>query len=226
MLKKTTMSSKSTLISTQCIKNKETETNKASVKLTTQEVLSRISNVKWNELSVPGKNKGGRGQLLQLALGIPNNSSLTDLEDGELKSYTIGQTICITQLKHCLCEIIDTPTQFKESKLGIKLEQTIYIGFQKDGTYKGSALLNKNTHPTHYNELVQDYNCLCDYIRNIFTTKEQLTTFTGPNKLLQIRTKASRSSTGNYTPLVYKGHTLKNKYMAFYMLSRFGKNIL
>ena len=81
-----------------------TQLYKTSAKLTTQEVLSRLSSVNWDVLPVPGKNKGARGQLLELALGIPNSSALTDLIDGELKTYTIGQTICVTQLKHCLDE--------------------------------------------------------------------------------------------------------------------------
>jgi len=199
---------------------------KLSAKLTTQEVLSRLSSVNWDDLPVPGKNKGARGQLLELALGIPNSSALTDLIDGELKTYTIGQTICVTQLKHCLDEIIKTPTPFKKTKLGIKLQQTLYVGFKKDGMYKGSALLNNDTHTEHFNELIEDYNHICDAIRNTFAAKEKLSTITGPNKLLQIRTKASRSSTGKYIPLIYQGHTLKNKYMAFYLCGRFGKTLL
>ena len=79
--------------------------NKTS-KLTTQEVMTRLSGVKWDMLPIPGKNKGERGQLLELAIGIPNSSSLTDLSDGELKTYTKGQSICITHLGHCLDDII------------------------------------------------------------------------------------------------------------------------
>ena len=41
-------------------------------------------------MSVPGRNKGERGQALELILGIPNSSALTDLEDGELKTFTVG----------------------------------------------------------------------------------------------------------------------------------------
>lgn len=192
---------------------------------TIQQIRTRLSSVNWEELPVPRNNKGRRGQLLELALGIPNSSALTDLADGELKSYTIGQSIALTQLKHCLPEIIDTSTPFEQSKLGIKLQQTLYVGFTKNGQYQGSALLNPNTSINHFTELAQDYNHICRTIRNTFVSGATLTTITGPNKLLQIRTKASKNKKGNYTPLVYNNHTLKNKYMAFYLCGRFGRTM-
>jgi hypothetical protein len=195
-------------------------------KLSTQEVITRLSNVTWNMIPPPSKNKGSRGQMLELALGIPNSSALTDLSDGEVKTYTIGETICITQLNHCLHEIIKQIIPFEESKLGIKLQQILYIAFNKNGTYKGSALLNKDIHPLHFEHLVEDYNHICIAIRNIYINKGELYTITGPNELLQIRTKASKNkNTGNYTPLVYEKHILKNKYMAFYLRSDFGKKL-
>lgn len=197
-----------------------------SNKLTTEEVISRLCGVKWDELSKPGKNKGERGQLLELALGIQNSCSLIDMIDGELKTYTIGETICITQLKHCLDEIIKSLKNFEESALGIKLQQTLYVGFEKDGAYKGSILINNATDPIHFKKMKEDYNHICDSIRKTFSEKNTLNTITGPNKLLQIRTKASRGSKGEYTPLLYEGHILKNKYMAFYLCSSFGKTIL
>ncbi len=55
----------------------------------------------------PKKNKGARGQLIELALGIPNNNKLIDLDDGELKTFTVGESISVTSLKHCLSDIID-----------------------------------------------------------------------------------------------------------------------
>jgi hypothetical protein len=43
---------------------------------------------------------------------------------------------------------------------------------------------------------------------------------------LQIRTKASKNKNGFYQPLLYKGHQLKDKYMAFYLRANFGKSII
>ena len=214
------------------VDDKETDTKSKKEKLyqkdklSTQEVVTRLSNVKWNLIPPPSKNKGSRGQMLELALGIPNSSNLTDLSDGEVKTYIIGETICITQINHCLHEIIKQIIPFEESKLGIKLQQILYMAFDKNGTYKGSALVNKDTHPLHFEHLVEDYNHICVAIRNVFNNKGELYTITGPNKLLQIRTKASKNkNTGNYTPLVYEKHILKNNYMAFYLHSDFGKKL-
>ena len=55
--------------------------------------------------------------------------------DGEIKSFTIGQSIAITQLKHCLKEIILTEPLFISSKVGIKIANTIYFVFNKSCYY-------------------------------------------------------------------------------------------
>lgn len=179
----------------------------------------------WSSLKNPDKNKGMRGQMLELALGIPNSSALTDLIDGELKTFTVGESIACTQLLHCLPEIVGG-VSFIESKLGRKMSQTIYVGFSKNNDYKGSITLNKNTHPEHYIQLEEDYNFISSMIVGALQNKSELTTITGPNKLLQIRTKASKGKKGCYKPLIYNTHMLKNKGMAFYLCSQFGKHIL
>ena len=57
------------------------------------QVQQSLQSCDLSTLENPGRNKGTRGQALERALGIPNSSALQDLEDGELKTYTIGQTI-------------------------------------------------------------------------------------------------------------------------------------
>ena len=57
--------------------------------LTLNEVKENLTKVDFSKLPKPKKtNKGKRGQLLELALGIANTSKLTDCVDGELKSFT------------------------------------------------------------------------------------------------------------------------------------------
>ena len=51
--------------------------------LTLRETQNRLQNTNFEALPKPRKNKGVRGQLLEIALGIPNSSKLTDLVDGE-----------------------------------------------------------------------------------------------------------------------------------------------
>lgn len=196
-----------------------------SSKLRINEVFEKLQQIDLSSIEDPGKNKGKRGQKIELTLGIPNSSSLTDLADGEVKSYTIGETICITQLKHCLDEIITDKVSFEKSKVGVKMNQVLYIGFTKQKDYKGFCLVNKETHPTHFEHIMEDYVHICNEINKLYESRNQLKTITGPNKLLQIRTKASKTKQGTYDPLMFNKHELKNKNMAFYLCSNFGINL-
>ena len=193
--------------------------------LSTIQVAAKLKTTDFTAFDKPGTNKGGRGQLLELALGVPNSSNLTDLTDGEIKTFTVGESIAVTLLNHCLTEIIEENVSFKDSKLGQKMKQTIYVGFTRDNDYVGTEILNEETHQAHYQELEEDFNFICDAIRNTFENDDTLSTITGPNKLLQIRTKASKTN-GKYVPLMFAGHQLKDKGMAFYLTGAFGRQLL
>tara|TARA_S200002703_G_scaffold91392_1_gene78875 strand:- start:327 stop:917 length:591 start_codon:yes stop_codon:yes gene_type:complete len=192
--------------------------------LTALQVYGKLKVTDFTQFEKPGKNKGSRGQFLETALGIPNTSNLKDLVDGELKSFTVGETIAATQLKHCLSEIIEDSVSFDESKVGQKLKQTVYVGFSRSNDYVGTEMLNEEMHPEHYRELREDYDFICDSIRTLFNAGKELSTITGPNGLLQIRTKASKTN-GRYVPLTFAGVTLKDKGMAFYLCGQFGRNL-
>jgi DNA mismatch repair protein MutH len=194
-------------------------------KLTTIQVFSKLKVTDFDALPKPGKNKGARGQLLEIALGVSNSSDLKDLVDGEIKSFTVGQTIAVTQLNHCLSEIIEDSVSFDESNVGKKLKQTIYVGFTRSNDYLGCAILNEETHPKHYQELREDFDYICDKIRSAFESETKLNTITGPNKLLQIRTRASKTKRGDYVPLTFAGVMFKDKGMAFYLRGQFGRNL-
>jgi len=195
-------------------------------KLTVNQVVGKLKVTDFTSFDKPGKNKGSRGQLLENALGIVNGSSLKDMIDGELKSFTQGETIAVTQLKHCLSEIIEDSISFDESKVGQKLKQTVYVGFTRANEYLGTTVLNEEIDPKHYQQLREDYEFICDNIRHSFEIEHELNTITGPNNLLQIRTKASKNKKGYYVPLKFSGVTLKDKGMAFYLVSNFGKTII
>ena len=184
--------------------------------LTLTETQNRLQKTNFEALPKPRKNKGVRGQLLELALGIPNSSKLTDLVDGELKSYTKGESVAVTQLRHTLTEVFNN-TPFNKSKLGIKISRTLYVAFDRNNNFLGTA-----TH-TKTNPLIEeDYNDICDFIRNTKTLK----TFTGRNGILQIRTKDSKDKKGNYHPIYYNGELLSNKSYAFYLCGKFGRELL
>jgi len=193
-------------------------------KLCTNEVYAKLKVMDFSAFQKPLKNKGARGQLLEVVLGVPNSSDLKDLEDGEIKTFTVGQSIAATQLKHCLSEIIEESVSFEESKVGQKLKQTVYVGFTSANDYVGCAVLNEELHPEHYSQLREDYEFICNGIRTLFDSGKQLSTITGPNGLLQIRTKASKTN-GVYVPLTFAGCTLKDKGMAFYLCGRFGREL-
>jgi len=193
-------------------------------KLTTNQVYGKLKVTDFSVFEKPGKNKGARGQLLEIALGVPNSSDLQDLEDGEIKTFTVGESIAATQLKHCLSEIIEDSVSFDDSKVGQKLKQTLYVGFTRNNDYVGCEILNEETHPKHYQELREDFDYICQKIRYAWNTEVELNTITGPNGLLQIRTKASKTN-GRYVPLRFAGVTLKDKGMAFYLCGQFGRNL-
>ena len=184
--------------------------------LTLTETQNRLQKTNFEALPKPRKNKGVRGQLLELALGIPNSSKLTDLVDGELKSFTKGESVAVTQLRHTLPEIFNN-TPFNKSKLGIKISRTLYVAFDRNNNFLGTA-----TH-TETNKLIEeDYNDICDFIRNTKTLK----TFTGRNGILQIRTKDSKNKKGQYNPIKWEGQQISNKGYAFYLTGRYAKTIV
>tara|TARA_B100000131_G_C17842063_1_gene502228 strand:- start:44 stop:631 length:588 start_codon:yes stop_codon:yes gene_type:complete len=170
-----------------------------------------------------GRNKGGRGQSIEQMLGLPNGMTLLDFVNGEGKSFKTGQTIAVTMLQHCLDEVFDRSVSYSESKVGRKLANVLFIKFSKSGEYVSNLVSNAETYKELYYKLSCDYNDICEEIRRRFNNNEGLNTITGSNKLLQIRTKASKKSDGTYTPLEYNGQRLKDKAMAFYLTITFEK---
>ena len=108
-------------------------------KMHLKEVKELLEKLDISKLEKPRKDKGKRGKELENILGIPNGTNLTDLEDGELKTYTIGETISVTQLGHCLSDIIDNNIDFEDTKVYKKMERILYIAYYKDGTYKNCS---------------------------------------------------------------------------------------
>ena len=188
--------------------------------LTLSETENKIKTTDFDNLPKPRKNKGVRGQLLELALGIPNSSKLTDLVDGELKSFTKGESIAVTQLRHTLTEVFNN-TPFNQSKLGIKISRTLYVAFDRQNKFLGTA-----TH-TKTNPLIEgDYQYICEIIRHRINNGLPLTTITGLNGVLQIRTKDSKDRNGNYHPIYWKGQKMTNKGFAFYLTGKYAKSII
>lgn len=193
-------------------------------KLTVNEVKVLLENFDFSILKKPEKDKGKRGKILENELGIPNGTSLTDLEDGEIKSYTIGETIAVTQLHHCLEDIIDNNIEFENTKVYKKMESIIYVAYDRDGVYKNWKVVNLKDGDEYCKKLKEDYEYITEKIKIAYENKKMLATITGPNNILQIRTKASKNiKTNSYPKLIYNGCELKDKYMAFYICASYGK---
>ncbi len=189
------------------------------------EAETKLNSIDKNNAPIPGRNKGGRGLWVEEQLGMKQSSQLNDFEDGELKAFKEGQTIAVTMVQHCLNEILDKSVSYSESNVGKKLYNVLFVKFAKTGEFVKSLVSNSQIHRELHYKLSEDYNYICEEIRRRYDNNEELTTINGKHKLLQIRTKASKTKLGNYVPLEYNGKRLKDKAMAFYLTRTFEKSI-
>ena len=185
----------------------------------------KLNSINKDFAPIPGRNKGGRGLWVEEQLGMKQSSQLNDFEDGELKAFKEGQTIAVTMVQHCLNEILDRGVSYSESNVGKKLYNVLFVKFAKTGEFVKSLVTNSQIHRELHYKLSEDYNYICAEIRRRYDNNEELTTINGKHKLLQIRTKASKTRLGNYVPLEYNGKRLKDKAMAFYLTRTFEQSI-
>jgi len=185
----------------------------------------RLNRIDKNKAPIPSRNKGGRGLWVEEQLGMKQSSQLNDFEDGELKVFKEGQTIAVTMVQHCLNEIIEKKVSYSDSNVGKKLNNVLFVKFAKSGRFIKSLVSNLQTHQELHIKLREDYDFICNEICRRYDNNEELNTINGKHKLLQIRTKASKTKLGNYVPLEYNGKRLKDKAMAFYLTRTFEQNI-
>ena len=189
------------------------------------EAESKLNSIDKSQAPIPGRNKGGRGLWVEEQLGMVQSSHLNDFDDGELKAFKEGQTIAVTMLQHCLDEIFDRSVSYSESNVGKKLYNVLFVKFAKTGEFVKSLVSNSQIHRELHYKLSEDYNYICEKIRERYNNNQELNTINGPHKLLQIRTKANKNRLGKYVPLEYNGKRLKDKAMAFYLTRTFEQSI-
>ena len=189
------------------------------------EAESKLNSIDKSQAPIPGRNKGGRGLWVEDQLGMVQSSQLNDFDDGELKAFKEGQTIAVTMLQHCLDEIFDRSVSYSESNVGKKLYNVLFVKFAKTGEFVKSLVSNSQIHRELHYKLSEDYNYICEKIRERYNNNQELNTINGPHKLLQIRTKANKNRLGKYVPLEYNGKRLKDKAMAFYLTRTFEQSI-
>ena len=189
------------------------------------EAESKLNSIDKSQAPIPGRNKGGRGLWVEEQLGMVQSAQLNDFDDGELKAFKEGQTIAVTMLQHCLDEIFDRSVSYSESNVGKKLYNVLFVKFAKTGEFVKSLVSNSQIHRELHYKLSEDYNYICEKIRERYNNNQELNTINGPHKLLQIRTKANKNRLGKYVPLEYNGKRLKDKAMAFYLTRTFEQSI-
>ena len=181
-------------------------------------------------------NKGVVGQIIEKQIGLNLSSDLLDFEDGELKSNKFlkgkpSETLAVPQVGHVLPDIA-AEVSWPNSKVLKKISSFIFLPIHKDIPEPKSWVIGKAVHftkkdyPLQYKMLGEDYESISSQIKTVLNKNGELHTFNGPNAYLQIRTKDSRDSSGNYHPLKYNGIQLSNKNYAFYIRPGFLNSIL
>ena len=102
--------------------------------------------------------------------------------------------------------------------------RTLYVAFDRQNNFLGTATHTETNNPTVLIE--GDYQYICEIIRHRVGIGLPLTTITGLNNVLQIRTKDSKDRNGNYHPIIWEGREISNKGFAFYLTGRYIKSLI
>ncbi|WP_100408087.1 PDDEXK family nuclease [Bacillus solitudinis] len=186
----------------------------------------------FKDISIDLINKGRIGQLLEILLGLQNGNSLTDFEDGELKTNKAKvnglpiETMFITQLATQVDDLLNN-IGFEESRLYQKINRLIYIpvvkmGEPTDWFFKKPVYFEMIKGDAFYHQLEEDFHTIIEQMKNHIKTDGQLHTSSG--KYIQIRTKDSKP----YRPIyshVYNA-PISNKNFAFYFKKSFMTDLL
>ena len=115
-------------------------------------------------------------------------------------------------------------TSFK--KIAEEKIQPKDFSFDRDNNYLGSTTLNAETHPEIYDMIEEDFEFIGEEIQSRWLDDKELSTITGLNGVLQIRTKDSKDRHGNYHPIKWEGKEISNKGYAFYLTGKYIKSLI
>jgi len=203
-------------------------------------LIQNVEGIKLGELNLNPSivertlqnNKGVAGQLLELAIGLPLNSNLNDLEDGEIKTTILihnktRESLFVTQLNHVIDEMVnDVP--WLETSTYKKLRQVLLVPCHKDSQnwrnwhFAKPILINEIEQPKFYEEFEADYGDIKNEVVKVIKTGGSLHTSNGRYKRMQIRTKDSKP----YHPIWHSGKQISNKYFAIYLHSSFVRKLV
>jgi DNA mismatch repair protein MutH len=172
--------------------------------------------------------KGNTGKLLEHLLDLAPSVSLTDLEDGELKTNKARpdgrpmETMFISQILTKVDQLFDR-RPFPDSWLYGKIRRIVYIPVVKQGRPEDWYFLCYYDVPIEpggrlYGQIESDYYGICDkMMRDVQERDGMLHTSSG--RFIQIRTKDAKP----YSPIYSQKHGryVSNKNFAFYFKKEF-----
>ena len=176
-------------------------------------------------------NKGHVGQLLEKYIGLKLGSNLTDFEDGELKTNKTRpdgrprETIALTQISSTIDTLVGKPqTLFEKSKVYNKIKNLLVVPVVKDAPaakdwyFLNVAHINLAKNPELHRQFAADYYSICDQLINQIENEKDGLIHTSNGHYLQTRTKASKNSQGEYTPIFSKTYNraISTKNHSFY----------
>lgn len=182
-------------------------------------------------------NKGYAGQFLQQLLGMPNNSNLTDFDDGELKTNKSDkdgkpkETMFITQISKDFDELFYTNQE--NNRLFTKIGNLLYLPVCKESSDPENWYFLPAYHVT-----IQENDKLLQILQNDFMMIKNKVIHdlnhspdgfihTSNGKYIQIRSKDAKRENGQYNP-IFSEHlkrNVSNKNYAFYFRCDFMRDI-
>jgi DNA mismatch repair protein MutH len=172
--------------------------------------------------------KGKTGKLLERLLGLAPGASLTDLENGELKTNKASsdghpeETMFISQISTKVDQLFEH-RPFPQSWLYGKIRRIVYIPVVKEGRPEEWYFLcyyDVRIEPGGqlYRQIETDYYRICDKMISDVQKRDGML-HTSSGRFIQIRTKDAMP----YTPIYSKkyGRHVSNKNFAFYFRKEF-----
>lgn len=205
----------------------------------TFDILPKLYNKPFRELKLQADissftvNKGNTGQFLQALLKMPNNSKLTDFDNGELKtnkSKVNGmpeETMFITQISKDFDKLFFTDTS-ETNRLLTKIANLLYLPVVKEATDPNDWYFL----PAHNINIAQNQDLFFQLKTDFNTIKEKVLydlehgdkfIHTSNGKYIQIRSKDAKRKNGEYNPIYSEklGRYVSNKNHAFYFKKEF-----
>lgn len=180
------------------------------------------------ELSNFTINKGNTGQFLQQLLDMPNNSNLTDFEDGELKTNkadstgTPKETMFITQISQDFDSLFFS--EHLNNRLLQKISNLLYLPVCKtspspnDWYFLPAYHIDARINPQLIEIYTQDYLSIKNQILYHLEHANDHYIHTSSGKYIQIRSKDAKRANGQYNPIFSKhlNRYVSDKNHAFY----------